>query len=133
MITLAGVTLPGDLDWPDEFEWGPVTQQVDVSTAGALLIEESAQAVGRPITLRSGNNGNQWWGLVTREIVLDLQALAATPRGQAAAMTLVLEDAREFDVLFRHGDGGMEARPVSPVAPAVDSDLYAITLRLITV
>ena len=57
-FTLGAITLPGDLEWIDEFSWSPVGQQVDVTLGGSLIVEESAQLAGRPITLRTGQSGN---------------------------------------------------------------------------
>jgi dipeptidyl aminopeptidase/acylaminoacyl peptidase len=73
---LAGVTLPDDLEWVDEFDRSPVSQQVEVSLAGALIVEESAQLTGAPITLRSGQSGSNYWALADRATVIALQALA---------------------------------------------------------
>jgi hypothetical protein len=130
-VTLAGITLPEDIEWPDEFGWSPVTQQREVTTGGSLLVEESEQAAGRPITLRSGQ-GDPRFGVVTRTTVLALRALADEARGQDDAMELDI-DGQTFDVLFRHTDGALEAAPLLWRPPPDGDDLYAITLRLITV
>ena len=74
MITLAGIELPDDLDWEDEFGWEPVGQVITPTLSGAIIVEESVQSEGRPITLRS--DGEAW---VKRSTVLELQALAAVP------------------------------------------------------
>lgn len=130
MITLAGVELPGDLEWLDEYDWSPVTQQIEPATDGALHIEESALLAGRPITLGPSGNSNIW---ISRATADALRALLIVPRGQEDAMALVLEDEREFNVLFRHGDKGMEARPVMYMAPSAPDDRYTLTLRLMAV
>jgi len=59
MSSLAGIPLPDDIEWPDENEWSPVTQQLEVSLSGAMLVEESMQLAGRPITLRSNQDGDK--------------------------------------------------------------------------
>jgi hypothetical protein len=49
MSSLAGVALPDDLEWPDEWSWSPVSQAVSVSIGGSLIVEEQAQLAGRPM------------------------------------------------------------------------------------
>jgi hypothetical protein len=130
VITLESIELPEDLEWLDEFGWNPVTQQVEVTTGGSLLIEEADQAAGRPVTLASGTTGNRYWGVVNRATVEALAALAAEARGQDDPMTLVLADETEHQVMFRHGDLGFEARPWKHVVPVQTNTFYLITLRL---
>lgn len=128
VFTLDDIELPGDLEWIDEFDWSPVAAQTEVTLGGSLLVEESAQLAGRPITLRTGQAGSTLWGVVPRSTVLALQALANTPRD--TPMTLTLPDERTFDVLFRHTELAVEARPQRHVWPPEDTDLYLLTLRL---
>ena len=128
VFTLGDIDLSGDLEWADEFGWSPTAQQAEVTLGGSLLIEESAQLAGRPITLRSGQAGQSYWGLADRATVLALQALADEPRDEPLQLTL--PDEREFNVLFRHGDLAVEARPLRHVWPPESSDLYLLTLRL---
>jgi hypothetical protein len=132
-ITLATITLPADLEWTDEFDWLPTSQQVDIAMSGALIVEESAQLAGRPITLEGRLDGSVGFALIPRSTVSALVALASTPR--ATPMSLLLEDGRTFDVLFRHGQDGpaVEAHAMKHIAPHVDDDLYTITLRLMQV
>ena len=130
MSSLAGVALPDDLEWPDEWSWSPVSQAVSVSIGGSLIVEEQAQLAGRPITLRSNQNGDDYWALATLTTVQALQALANTARTQSSPMALTLPDGRTTTVLFRHGELGFEARPWKHIVPAQAADLYLITLRL---
>jgi len=130
MSSLAGVALPDDLEWPDEWSWSPVSQAVSVSIGGSLIVEEQAQLAGRPITLRSNQNGDDYWALATLTTVQALQALANTARTQSSPMALTLPDGRTTTVLFRHGELGFEARPWKHIVPAEAADLYLITLRL---
>lgn len=128
--TLATVALPDDMEWPDEWTWSPVSQALSVSIGGSLIVEEQAQLTGRPITLRSTQNGSDHTSLVTLTTVQALQALANTARAQAGPMALTLPDGRTTTVLFRHGELGFEARPWKHIVPAQAADLYLITLRL---
>lgn len=134
--TLGSITLPNDLMWVDEFTWSPCGQQVDVSFNGALIIEESAQQAGRPMTLQGGQEqgarGPNYYGVATRAVVQSLYDLAAAPL--ETALTLTLEDEREFDVRFRYDQGApVEARAWKPIAEYGDEDFYTITLRLMQV
>lgn len=125
MITLAGIELPDDLDWEDEFGWEPVGQIITPTLSGAILVEESVQSEGRPITLRS--DGEAW---VRRSTVLDLQALAAGP---STRMLLHL-NGRTFTVLWRReSGGGFEAKQLYRIADPDGQTPYEITLRLLEV
>lgn len=132
-IQLDTITLPADMEWTDEFTWLPTAQQIEFAGNGALIIEESAQLAGRPITLEGRMEGRIGFALVPRATVSALRALAATPRN--APLALALEDGRSFNVMFRHGTDGaaVEAHAMKHIAPHEDADLYAITLRLMQV
>ena len=130
-ISAGTVTLPGDMQWTDEFMWLPTAAQVEVACDGAVLVEESAQLAGRPITLEGRLDGNVGFALPTRAVINTLRAMAAVPR--QSPLTLTLEDGRTFSVRFRHADGAIEARPMKHIVPAEDADLYSLTLRLMQV
>lgn len=123
-ITLGGVQLPADLHWADEYAWTPVEQSREYTLGGSLVIEEAVRQAGRPITLEAGSD-RAW---VTRTTVNALYALAQAP----GALTLVLHDSRQFQVVFRHGDRAIDAEPVVPVLPAADT-YYRVTVRLLTI
>ncbi|WP_101927007.1 MULTISPECIES: hypothetical protein [Luteimonas] len=126
---LGTIDLPDDVEWMDEFKWVPTAQQVEVTCGGALIVEEDAQLAGRPITLRGVFDGRIGWALPTRAVIKQLHALASTPL--AAPLELLLEDGRTFNVRFRHDDGvPLEADPLRHIAPHIDDDYYAFTLRL---
>ena len=125
MITLAGIELPDDLDWEDEFGWEPVGQVITPTLSGAIVVEEAVQSEGRPITLRS--DGEAW---VRRSIVLELQALAAV---QSLRMQLHL-NGRIFTVIWRReSGGGFEAKQLYRIADPDTQTPYEITLRLLEV
>ena len=125
MITLAGIELPDDLDWEDEFGWEPVGQVITPTLSGAIIVEESVQSEGRPITLRS--DGEAW---VKRSTVLEVQALAAVP---SARMQLHL-NRRIFTVIsLRESGGGLEAKQLYRTADPDAQTPYEITLRLLEV
>lgn len=128
MILTDGVTtltLPGDLQWDDEYAWLPVEQTDEYSVTGALVLDVGERQAGRPITL-SGDDSSAW---LSRTDVDVLRAWAATP-GQA--LTLTLTDARVFEVAFRHQDApALDAKPVVFSAPIVAEDRYFITLKFL--
>ena len=135
-ITLAGITLPGDLFWSDEFSTTLVGQARKYSLTGALIIQESVLQTGRPITLETTQDGNAWVAPVQLDTLRLLQALEADPDEAPFALVLPAHNAgtRSFNVAFRRDDGApIEARPIRFAAPAMDTDYFAITLRLIQV
>lgn len=127
VITLGGLTLPGDLRWTDEFAWSPVLRSAEYSLTGALIVQEATRQAGRPITLVADNPGGGYVWLARTSIVA-LAALAATP-GWSGQLTLA--DGRTFIVAFR--EGGISAEPVRHIAPHEDADPYTLTLALMSV
>lgn len=135
-ITLAGITLPGDLQWSDEFTSWKVGQARKTSLTGALILHHSALLAGRPITLETSQEGNDWVAPLRLDTLRQLQALEANV--EDGPFTLVLpahnSGTRSMTVEFRRDDGAaIEARPIKFAAPAYDADYFAITLRLIQV
>ena len=134
--SLDSIELPDDIQWIDELASWKVGQSITPSLTGALIIQEGALQAGRPITLQSVRDGNNYSAVVTRATVDALLAKAALAGG--ADMTLTLLDTtagtRTFAVRFRHGDGAaVEAEPMRHIAPAELTDYYTITLRLLQV
>jgi hypothetical protein len=127
VITLDGITLPGDFSWADEFEWVSVDRTMEYSLTGKAIYKQFPKVSGRPITLVAGNEfkGPIW---IARSIVKELYAKAAL---LSHTMTLVLADSRTFSVVF--DDKSIEAKAVYHVAPNLDTDPYYITLYLRTV
>lgn len=117
------IDLPGDLPWTDEFRWTSVRQRRSNSITGALLLHQSTVLAGRPITL--GQDPEVW---ISRQTVIDLLALVET---QPESMTLTHPDGRTFTVKFRVDDTPVEAEPVVFQSPAIASDPYIVTIRLI--
>lgn len=127
--TLNTVQLPDDLLWVDEFNWSPVKTKQDVTLAGTLLLQNSQQFGGRPITLASGED----YGWVPRSTLLALQALRDA--SSTAPLTLTLADNRQFQVLFdrTQPEGGLSAEPVVYFRQySADGD-FKVELKLIRV
>ena len=126
-ITYTGntVSLPDDLDWPDEFGWSPVTQKTEHSITGSLIVDIGVRAAGRQITLR-GDRGVAW---TTREVAAQLQAWAAIGGAQ---MTLMLRGSTR-QVLFDHERSALEWNPVDVYSDPLPTDRGWLVLRFIEV
>ena len=122
------ITLPADMHWSDEYAWLPTAQQTEVAFDGALIVQESAQLAGRPVTLEGGVT----FAWIDRATLESLRTLASTPRDMPMVLTLL--DGRAFNVLFRHGaTPAVDAKPILDIVPFADGDAYALTLRLLQV
>lgn len=135
-ITLAGIALPGDLLWSDEFQSWKVGQSRKTSLTGALILHTGSLQSGRPITLETSQEGDNWVAWVRLDTLVALQALEEDVDAEPHA--LVIPDhntgTRTFNVAFRRTDGSaIEARAIKHISPFVDADCFAITLRLIQV
>jgi len=120
-ITLNGIELPEQLDWRDEFDWAPVAQTQTPTLTGALIVEENAAPAGRPITLLS--DGGAWASRALVKQLKTLEAQVSTP------MTLVLNDGRSFQVVWRRDPVGVEATQLIRICDPDDNDWYEINLR----
>jgi hypothetical protein len=135
--SLAGIELPYDIQWADEFTAWKVGQTVRVTLTGALVVQESALQAGRPITLRGFDDGGmRYVAPIPLSTLNALRALEETAGG--ANLTLVLPAAgdttRTFTVRFRRTDGpAIEATPIKYIVPAESADYFLATLRLIQV
>lgn len=135
--SLAGIELPYDIQWADEFTAWKVGQLVKVTLTGALEIQESALQAGRPITLRGFDDGGmRYVAPIPLSTLNALRALEETAGG--ANLTLILPAAgdttRTFTVRFRRTDGAaIEATPIKYIVPAESADYFLATLRLIQV
>ena len=129
MITLTNgalvITLPPDLDWPDEFNWSPVRTKTEPSITGSLIIDTAALAGGRLITLQSTPTS----GWISRADLMTLRTWADDP---ATALTLSLRGASRA-VAFDHEKGAIEAQPVADYSDPIGTDPYTITLRFIEI
>lgn len=122
------LTLNPDLFWSDENNWNPVEQTADRTITGAYIVQAAAMVAGRPITLEPQDDSSAWMTLAD---VTALRNWAAVP---GKTMTLTLRgEARE--VIFRHQDGGFEARPVIQYRDGheLPADFYLCTIRLMEI
>ncbi len=126
MITLAGLELPPDLIWSNEFSAVMAARSSRRTIGGSLVVQDTGLSGGRPIDL----TGDDGWAL--RPVVETLFAWAGTPGWTG---TLTLHDGRTFAVRFRIG--GDEA-PVTATMVREESQpdaatYYVLNLRLETV
>lgn len=130
MITLADdtttVTLHPDLFWSDELNWQPVEQTTQRTITGALIVSVAERVAGRPITLEPQDDSSAW---MTRQVVQALRNWAADP-GKELVLTL---HGATYQVMFRHQDGGLEARPVVQYNQPANEDFYLCTVRLMEI
>lgn len=134
MITLGGQSLPDGLRWQDEHAWSPVSQAMEYTLTGSLVIDEATKRSGRPITLEGGLNF-AWMTKGDLEYLVSL--LSTAPE---TGLTLTLHDGRQFQVLPRHGtDGAVTAHPVPRVLdsgladPDATAWYYIEALRLLQI
>jgi hypothetical protein len=130
LFTGATLTLPDDLLWSDEHSWSPVVSSVSYLITGSILVQSATRQAGRAITL-VGAADMAW---VTRSTVNVLHDWAALPLDTVSGrFELTLTDARVFTVAFRHGDGAIEAEPVTGFPARTDFEFYRVTLKLMQI
>ncbi|MFZ5466588.1 MAG: hypothetical protein ACOZAI_04935 [Pseudomonadota bacterium] len=118
------LTLPGDLDWTDEYEWTPVAQSAPrYSVDGRLFVIKGTKQAGRPITLQSGDD-RAW---ISRADVDQLHAWASVAGQQ---LTLTLRGVART-VMFDHAAAPVEAQMVMFYGDPVPEDRYTITLKFL--
>jgi len=125
---IAGIDLPFDLEWADEFDYSPIQAGQQHSVTGALIYSRSQRQAGRPITLRGGED----CGWISRGDFIQVQALADDITQGPHVLTH--PDGRQFSVHFKHDSGpAVTAEPVLFMSPQIDSDRYIPVFRFIEV
>ena len=115
--------------WSDEFDWKPIEQNQERAIDGALIVQEGKKKSGRPITL-SPSDGQGW---IKRS---DLSVIQGWSALQDEQFTLVFEyphDTRQFNVIFNHADGAINAKPVMGFPAVSDGDYYEVTFKFLEV
>ncbi len=127
-MTLDTIPLPEGLVWSDRYEWTPVSQTVEVSIAGTLIIQEAAQQAGRPITLTAADGQHCW---TTKAVIDQIYALTTTA---GRTMTLTLAPGVSKQVIWRRDRQPVEAVPVFEVTDPGPDTLYILAaLRFLEV
>ncbi len=123
------VPLENGFLWSDEFDWKPIEQNQERAIDGTLIVQEGKKKSGRPITL-SGSDGQGWIKRSDLSVIQDWSAL------QDEQFTLEFEyphDTRQFNVIFNHGEGAINAKPVMGFPTVSEGDYYEVTLKFIEV
>ena len=123
------VPLENGFLWSDEFDWKPIEQNQERAIDGTLIIQEGKKKSGRPITL-SPSDSQGWIKRSSLSILKDWSAL------QGEQFTLVFEyphDTRQFNVIFNHAEGAIDAEPVKGFPTVSENDFYKATLKFIEV
>ncbi len=123
------VPLENGFLWSDEFDWKPIEQNQERAIDGTLIVQEGKKKSGRPITL-SPTDGQGW---VKRS---DLSTIQYWSTLQGEQFTLSFEyphDNRQFNVIFNHAEGAINAKPVMGFPTVSDGDYYEVTLKFIEV
>lgn len=120
------VALPPDLYWADEDSWAPVEQTAERTITGALIVSAAALLFGRPITLEPIDEQSAWMSQAT---LAQLKVWAATP---LQVLTLTLRGV-DRDVIFRHQDGAVEAKPIQQFSDVEAGDYYLVTTRFMEI
>ena len=118
---LGTLVLPEELQWLDENQHTPVTQETRRTLGGSLVVFSSEINRGRDITI-SSEDGISW---LTEAQVAEIQSMAA----QAGATFTLTWGSAEHTVIFRHNDPpAVDLRPIAP-----NFDLFVGTIKLTTV
>lgn len=121
------INLPDSLEWENEFDYSPITQDVKRTIGGGLIIQEAALLHGIPITLQGGEN--VWF---SRQLIKQIATIASVAGKE---LVLTLSDEREFNVVFRRDDGApFSAVPLWRKNVQVDADkMKRLVLKFYTI
>ncbi|MCY6411189.1 hypothetical protein QTA56_03425 [Acinetobacter sp. VNH17] len=128
--TTEAVPLENGFLFSDEFDWKPVEQNIERAIDGTLIVQEGKKKSGRPITLLSKTDKQGWIKRSNLSVIQEWSAL------QGEQFTLVFEyphDIRQFNVIFNHAEGAIEATPVRGVPSISEGDFYRATFRFLEV
>lgn len=126
MISLNGVILSNDLLWVDEFANAEVSQNIQRTVLGSLVISSFPKQAGRAIALTAVGSGDSYSGSFTREQVQGFKILEA-----AVTPVLFIYEAQSFTVIVQ--SGGVKVTPLLPRPNQANGDLYIGSLNLLTV
>jgi hypothetical protein len=116
--------LPADMLWSDEYDYIPVQSRSTPTLDGGLVVEQSLQIKGRPLTLEGGDD--RGWMLKSELDKLFTLASQLTP------LTFTHADGRIFTVAFVGGDS-LKARGLYPLSLPSDDAYFVATLKLMII
>lgn len=128
-LTNETVPLEDGFLWSDEFTWKPIEQNQEFAVDGTLIVQEGKKKSGRPITLTPPDN--QGW--IKRSVLSVIQDWSAL---QDEQFTLIFEyphDTRQFNVIFNHAEGAINAETVKGIPTVSEGDYYRTTFKFLEV
>lgn len=123
--TSEAVSLEDGFLWSDEFEWKPIEQKQERAIDGTLIVQEGTKKSGRSIALTPSDSNMGW---IKRRDLRQLLAWSALQE-QFRLEFEYLNDNRQFNVVFNHEAGALEAKPVKGIPTVSDDDYYNVTMR----
>jgi hypothetical protein len=125
MISLNGISLNG-CQWVNEFSGGYVSQQVQRTLSGSVVVYHGQRTNGIPISIESGSD----YGFVKRSDVVQIQELV---KQSGVVMSITLRS-ETYSVIFDQANP-FEATPIFPISNPEDNDdlYYRVKVNLITV
>lgn len=123
--TAETVPLEDGFLWPDEFEWKPIEQKQERAIDGTLIIQEGKKKSGRPITLQPADQSMGWVKLKHLKTLYEWSLL----QEQFSLEFELPHDSRQFNVIFNHESGALEAKPVKDIPAVSEDDYYNVTMR----
>jgi len=126
MISLNGVTLSEDLIWENEFDNPAISQNIQRTLLGSLVIQSMPLVNGRSINLVAVSDGTSYFGFFTREQVIEFKRIE-----QSGSTVVFHYEGTNYNVKIR--SSGVQVSPLIARPNQVDSDLYIGTLNLIEV
>lgn len=132
LVTNEFIQISDDLMWVDEFEWNSLVSNKSYSLTGALIIQQSYRAKGRPITLKSSARDMGW---VSRMNVEKLHDWSNIPNREFRISFGRVGDGREFKVMFdQASESVVSASPVKEFPSPLPTDpFYVNSIKLIEV
>ncbi len=113
--------------WTDEFDWKPIEQKLERSISGEAIIQEGLKQSGRPISLEPADQNTGWIKLRDLRRVRDWAVLHERYIIQFEQQ----HDTRQFEVIFNHEAGALEAKPVLGIPAVSLDDYFNVTLRFL--
>jgi len=126
MISLNGVELDNDLIWEGEFNSQVISQNIQRTIAGTLILQALPQEKGRIINLTATETGSNFSGSFTRTQIQAFKVLEKL----GSVVTFIYED-QTMNVVVQAG--GVQVTPLISRPNQKSSDLYTGTITLIEV
>lgn len=126
MISLNGVTLSDDLIWENEFDNPSISQNVQRTILGNLIVQQLPISNGRIINLTAVSSGNTYEGFFTRSQIIQFKEL------ERLGTTIIFQyEGADYNVKIQAG--GVQVAPLQPRPNQDGDDLYSGQLILIEV